>query len=67
MSVLFEGCSLVRATWAAAVFERSEMRGCDLDGAINPDRLRGIRMPWPDVVNSAGVFAMAAGVEIIDD
>jgi uncharacterized protein YjbI with pentapeptide repeats len=65
-SVFFTGCSLVAATWAGAVLTSSEMRGCDLAGARNPERLRGVRMPWPDVINSAGELAAAIGIEIVD-
>lgn len=44
-SVVFADCSLTRATWASATLRRSEMRRCDLTGSINPQRLRGVRMP----------------------
>jgi hypothetical protein len=65
-SVVFVECSLVAATWAGAVLTRSEMRGCDLAGAGNPERLHGVRMPWPDVINAAGELAAAVGIEIIE-
>jgi hypothetical protein len=42
------------------------MRGCDLSGAANPSQLRGVRMPWPDVISAAGELAAAVGIEIID-
>lgn len=66
-SVVFDNCVLTGATWAGATFVRSEMRGCDLSGAINPEGLRGVRMPWPDVINAAGELAAAAGIEIVDE
>ena len=65
-SVLFEDCALTGAIWACAMFTRSEMRRCDLSGGTNIDRLRGVRMPWPDVINAAGDFASAVGIEIIE-
>jgi uncharacterized protein YjbI with pentapeptide repeats len=65
-SVVFEGCDLTRAVWAEARFERSELRGCDIGGAVNPEQLRGVRMPWQDVVAAAGELAAALGIEIVD-
>jgi len=65
-SVAFTDCVLVGATLGGATFTRSEMRGCDLSGAANPGQLRGVRMPWPDVINAAGELAAAVGIEIID-
>jgi uncharacterized protein YjbI with pentapeptide repeats len=65
-SVVFEDCDLTRAVWSGATFRRSEMRGCDLAGSTDLERLRGVRMPWPDVIRSAHQIAQAAGIEIID-
>jgi uncharacterized protein YjbI with pentapeptide repeats len=65
--VHFERCSLVGADLSGARFQRCEMRGCDLEGLRGVERLRGVAMPWPDVVQSAGLFAEAVGVQILDD
>ena len=65
-SAVFLNCDLTGALWAEATFVRSEMRGCELSRAGNPERLRGVRMPWPDVLNAAGVLAQAVGIEVID-
>jgi uncharacterized protein YjbI with pentapeptide repeats len=65
--VLFDSCDLSRAGLAEAVFEHSEMRGCTLDGVGNPERLRGIAMPWDDVLRSAPTLAAGVGVRILDD
>jgi len=65
-SCLFDDCVLTRAAWSAATFTRSEMRGVDLAGAANPEFLRGVRMPWADVVNAAAELAAAVGIEIVD-
>ncbi len=65
-SVSFLDCVMVNAVWAEATLTRCEMRGTDISGAGNPERLRGVRMPWMDVVSSAGVLAAAAGIEIVD-
>jgi uncharacterized protein YjbI with pentapeptide repeats len=66
-SVLFERSPLVRATIAGAAFERCELRGCDLAGIVGPEALRGVRMPWADVLASADVLAAAAGVVVLRD
>jgi len=42
------------------------VRGVDLSGAGNPEYLRGVRMPWADVVNAAAELAEAVGIEIVD-
>ncbi|HEY6961959.1 MAG TPA: pentapeptide repeat-containing protein [Gaiellaceae bacterium] len=64
--VLFERCELREATWSEAKLERVEVRGCDLAGIRGAESLRGVRMPWPDVVANAGVFAVALGVDIVE-
>ena len=65
-SVQFSDCVLARALWAEATLSRCEMRGTDISGAANPERLRGVRMPWTDVLASAAVLAEAVGVEIVE-
>jgi len=61
-SVLFERCPLAGATLSEATLGRVELRGCDLEGLKGAERLRGARMPWPDIVASAGTFAATLGV-----
>jgi uncharacterized protein YjbI with pentapeptide repeats len=65
-SCVFDDCVLMRTSWAGATLTRSEMRGVDLAGAGNPECLRGVRMPWADVVNAAAELAAAVGIEIVD-
>jgi uncharacterized protein YjbI with pentapeptide repeats len=65
-SVVFEDTELTSASLAGATFDRSEMRGCDLSGVADPQRLRGVRMPWLDVIRSARELAEAAGINIIE-
>ena len=65
-SVLFERSNLTGATVSAATFERCEVRGCELEGLQGAERLRGVRMPWPDVVQIAGLLAGTVGIEIVD-
>lgn len=60
-------CSLAGADLRGARFERCELRGCDLAGLHGIDRLDGIAMPWPDIVDAAGTFASALGVRVAED
>jgi Pentapeptide repeats (9 copies) len=66
-STVFSGCDLSRATLGEATFSRSEMRGCTLDRIANAEQLRGIAMPWPDVLRSAGVLADGLGIRVLDE
>jgi uncharacterized protein YjbI with pentapeptide repeats len=65
-SVLFVHTTLVGASFEAALFDRCELRSCELDGLRGVERMRGVRMPWPDVVQIAGLLAAAAGIEIVE-
>jgi Pentapeptide repeats (9 copies) len=65
-SVVFIDCGLSRATLAKATFDRCEMRGCELSGINGADRLRGVAMPWLDILRSAAVLADGVGVRILD-
>jgi uncharacterized protein YjbI with pentapeptide repeats len=64
--VLFERCELREATFSAATIQRVEMRGCDLTAVRGAEALRGVRMPWNDVIENAGLFAAVAGIEIVE-
>lgn len=65
--VLFERCELREATFSTCMLERVEFRGCDLAGVRGPEALRGARMPSPDVVGNAALFATALGIEILHE
>jgi uncharacterized protein YjbI with pentapeptide repeats len=64
--VLFERCQLREATFSSATVQRVEVRGCDLAGLQGVEALRGIRMPWNDVLENAQLFASALGIDIVD-
>ncbi|HEX6461426.1 MAG TPA: pentapeptide repeat-containing protein [Thermoleophilaceae bacterium] len=66
-TVAFEDCDLRGADLTGAHFETVELRGCELDGLRGANSLRGIRMPWSDIVENAGLFAGACGVDVLDD
>lgn len=66
-SVMFTDCDLSGVTLTGATFTGSEMRGCDLSAAHSPERLRGVRMPWSDVMRTAGELAAGIGIEVLDE
>jgi uncharacterized protein YjbI with pentapeptide repeats len=66
-SVAFSGCDLTGADISGARFEDCSMAGCTLDGMRGVDRLRGVAMPWADILAAAGVFAGELGVRLLDD
>jgi uncharacterized protein YjbI with pentapeptide repeats len=66
-AVRFVDCDLSGADLSGARFERCELRGCTLDGIRAAERLRGVAMPWDDILASAATFADAIGVSVLDD
>ncbi|HEV7640881.1 MAG TPA: pentapeptide repeat-containing protein [Gaiellaceae bacterium] len=64
--VVFERCVLREAAISGVKAERVELRGCDLTGLRGAEALRGMRMPWNDVLENAPLFAAVAGIEIVD-
>jgi uncharacterized protein YjbI with pentapeptide repeats len=66
-SVVIDSANLCRASLAEATLALSEIRGSELEGIGNPERLKGVAMPWVDIVRSAGTFAAALGVGIVDE
>ena len=66
-AVRFEGCDLTGADLGGARLERCSMRRCTLDGLRGVDRLRGVAMPWDDILAAAGVFAGELGVRLLEE
>jgi uncharacterized protein YjbI with pentapeptide repeats len=67
-AVEFRDCDLTRADLGNARFSgKSTMSACTLDGLRGVDRLRGVAMPWADIVASAAVFAGELGLRVLDD
>lgn len=65
-AVVFERCDLSEADLSGTRFAEVELRGCRLDGATGLRDLRGVAMPWQDIVGNAGIFAAACGVEVLE-
>jgi uncharacterized protein YjbI with pentapeptide repeats len=66
-SVAFSGCDLTGADISGARFEECSMAGCTLDGLRGVGRLRGVAMPWGDILAAAGIFAGELGVRLLDE
>ena len=62
--VEFIDCELAGADFRRARLSGATIRGSALTGVIGVEALRGVRMPWSDVVASAGALATALGIEI---
>lgn len=66
-SVAFVDCRLQGADFRHAQLKACAIRGTSLDGVLGVESLRGLRMPWPDVLASAGALATALGISIEPD
>ncbi len=65
-SVRFHSCQLTRADFRGARMQQCEFRRCNLNGLQGVESLRGAAMEWPDIVDMAGVWATALGIEVLD-
>jgi uncharacterized protein YjbI with pentapeptide repeats len=65
-NVQFVDCELAGADFRGARCTGCEIRGSSLAGVEGVAGLRGVRMPWSDVVASAGALAQALGIEVSD-
>lgn len=66
-SVAFVDCRLDGTDFRQVKLAGCVIRGTSLDGVLGVEALRGLRMPWPDVLASAGALAVALGIEIESD
>ena len=63
-AVAFIDCRLRGTDFRGATITASAIRGASLEGVLGIDALRGLRMPWPDLLDSVGVLAAALGISI---
>jgi uncharacterized protein YjbI with pentapeptide repeats len=63
-SVAFVDCRLEGTDFRHAKVAGCVIRGASLDGVLGVESLRGLRMPWPDVLASAGALAAALGIDV---
>ena len=62
--VQFIDCRLAGADFRGVSVKAGAIRGSSLDGVLGIDSLRGMRMPWSDVVASVAALAAVVGIEI---
>jgi uncharacterized protein YjbI with pentapeptide repeats len=63
-SVSFDGCDLTGADFRGARLKQCTIRGSSLDGVLGVESLRGLTMPWTDLVGSVGALAAALGIAV---
>jgi uncharacterized protein YjbI with pentapeptide repeats len=66
-SVRFDGCDLSGADLRGATMRSCELRGCRLAEMVGVERLRGAALEWPAIVEHAGVWAAALGIEVLSE
>jgi uncharacterized protein YjbI with pentapeptide repeats len=66
-AVAFVDCRLDGADFRHAKLTGCAISGASLDGVLGVDSLAGLRMPWPDLLASAGALAAALGISIESD
>ncbi len=66
-AVAFVDCRLDGADFRHAKLTGCAISGASLDGVLGVGSLAGLRMPWPDLLASAGALAAALGISIESD
>jgi uncharacterized protein YjbI with pentapeptide repeats len=67
VSVSFEGCDLTGADFRGARLKECAIRGSSLDAVVGVESLRGLTMPWADLIGSVEALATALGIAIESD
>jgi uncharacterized protein YjbI with pentapeptide repeats len=62
--VEFIDCRLTGTDFRGAKLTRCAIRGSSLEEVLGVDSLRGVRMPWADIVGSVGALAAALGIAV---
>jgi uncharacterized protein YjbI with pentapeptide repeats len=65
-SVRFHGCDLSGADFSGARLRLCEFRQSKLAGLRGVESLRGAALEWPDIVELAGLWAAALGIEVLE-
>jgi uncharacterized protein YjbI with pentapeptide repeats len=66
-SVVFVDCRIEGADFRHVTLAGSAIRGASLDGVLGVESMRGLRMPWPNVLASAGALAAALEIDVESD
>jgi uncharacterized protein YjbI with pentapeptide repeats len=62
--VEFIDCRLDGTDFRGAKVRTAAIRGASLDRVLGVESLRGVRMPWSDVLASSGALAAALGITV---
>ena len=65
--VEFSDCRLAGTDFRGATLSACAIRGSSLDGVLGIDSLRGVRMPWSDIVASVAALAAGLGIQVESD
>ncbi|MBV9193575.1 MAG: pentapeptide repeat-containing protein [Solirubrobacterales bacterium] len=63
-AVEFVDCKLAGVDFRGVKTKACAIRGASLEGILGVNSLRGITMPWPDVLHSAAALAAALGINV---
>jgi uncharacterized protein YjbI with pentapeptide repeats len=64
VDVAFERCDLAGADFRGVTLEGCAIRGSSLEGVNGIESLRGLSVPWDDLVGSVGALAAGLGIEV---
>ncbi len=62
--VEFDDCKLAGTDFRGVKLKGCAIRDSTLDGVLGVESLRGVAMPWSDVLASAGAIAAALGITV---
>ena len=62
--VIFIDCKLAGTDFRGLKLKGCTIRGTSLDGILGLESLRGVTMPWADVIDSAAALAAALGINV---
>jgi uncharacterized protein YjbI with pentapeptide repeats len=63
-SVEFVDCKLAGTDFRRVRLKDCAIRGTPLDGVLGVESLKGLTMPWPDVIASAATLAAGLGIKV---
>jgi uncharacterized protein YjbI with pentapeptide repeats len=65
--VEFVDCELAGSDFRGATFKDCAIRGTSLEGILGVESMKGLAMPWPDILGSAATLAAVVGITIEPD
>lgn len=65
--VVFIDCELGGSDFRGVKLKDCAIRGTPLDGILGVESMRGLAMPWPDLLASAAALAAGLGIDVEPD